>query len=85
MRQENEHNSIAVAPYFCMPAPQMDILHRSAVGKAAHVDCGTHLWSNSTHVPHFPQYVDFWHGVLFVDYQWVMMFTLFLVRSLHYI
>lgn len=22
MMQENEHNSIAVAPYFCMPAPK---------------------------------------------------------------
>ena len=43
MMQENEQNSIAVAPYFCMPAPQMDILHRSANGKVAHVDCGVLL------------------------------------------
>lgn len=55
------------------------------VVKQLYTECRTHLWNNSTHVPHFPQHVDFWHGVLFVDYQWVMIFALFLARSLHYI
>lgn len=65
MMQENEHNSIAFASYLCMPAPQMDILHSSANGKVAHVDCGVLLWKNTL----FPQHVDSWHDMPFVDYQ----------------
>ena len=41
MMQENEHNSIAVAPYFCMPAPKW--IFFTAQQTAAHVDCGVLL------------------------------------------